>query len=114
MIERLPSLTLVRLILALLLATIGIHACEPVRGLQQRHGSAFSAATYQVAVKPHRRVEVANLLVAPFPPQPAAPVTEAGTPAPVFEHPLLRPNSTGPPRDAILSRQPAPRAPPLI
>lgn len=113
MIHRLPSTKLVRLIAALLLAVVGLHAAEPIRGVQQVHGSAFSAATYQVAITPQRRIEVAGMVAAPLPQAPSA-AEPAGTPAPHLgqtAHP--RPDSTGPPTFAILARQPAPRAPPL-
>lgn len=113
MVGRLPSLRLVRFVAALLLATIGMYACEPVRGLQQSNGSAFSSSTYQVAVTPYRRTEIANVVELPAPP---LPIVAASVAIVVLPHlialPLPRPNSNGPPKPAIFSRKSAPRAPP--
>jgi hypothetical protein len=115
MLGRLPSLTIVRLWAALLLAAIGVQAAQPVdTALRPSHGSAFSAATYDVALAPQRRGEHAQTAPTPLPPalpQIAPPVP---TPAAVLAPQVMpRPDSTGPPTLRILERQPAPRAPPL-
>lgn len=46
---------LVRIVAALMLATIGVHAATPAsQPLERGHGSAFSAATYNVSLKSDR------------------------------------------------------------
>jgi hypothetical protein len=115
MFGRLPSLTIVRLWAALLLAAIGVQAAQPFdTALKPSHGSAFSAATYDVALAPQRRGEEAQTALTPLPPAPpqiAVPI--AASSAILAPQPMPRPDATGPPALPILSRQPAPRAPPL-
>lgn len=110
---RLPGPVLIRLFSLLLLAVIALQASEPVRGIGRDHGSAFSAATYEVAIANSRHVETASVSVAPTP----LPKSETGAfpdePAIRISLPSPRPDSTGPPAGAILARQPAPRGPPL-
>lgn len=114
MFARLPSLMLVRLWAALLLAAIGLQAAQPFRApLEARHGSAFSATTYEVAVAPQRRIEARQALPLPAPPVERAVTPPSPRPALVFA-PAPRPDSTGPPIDNILIRQAAPRAPPIV
>jgi hypothetical protein len=75
MIPRGALLTFLRLAAApLLLATIVLQACAPISGPQLSHGSAFSAATDEVAITSQRRPILARLAVAadPFVP-PAEP-----------------------------------------
>ena len=115
MIARLPSLTIVRLGVALLLAAIGLQAAAPVGlPLQVRHGSAFSATTSEVAIAPQRRQEMVQQVAIP---EPALPVAVAADllPAPLVTLSTFSPlpDSTGPPARDILARQPAPRGPPL-
>lgn len=110
----LPSLTALRLWAALLLAAVGLQAAQPFHApLEVRHGSAFSAATADVAVAPQRRIEVQRALPAMPAPPPVA--VEHALVAPAFlpETPSPRPDSTGPPARVILARQPAPRGPPI-
>jgi hypothetical protein len=96
----------------LLLATIGLQVAEPIQGLQRDRGSAFSAATSDVALAPSRRLDTARVAIAPVP-TPVLDMPLAILAAPVrLAAPALRPDSTGPPGEAILARQPAPRAPP--
>lgn len=111
---RLPSLLLIRIAAVFLLATIGLQASEPVRGVALDRGSAFSAGTADVAISSSRRAEPVRLVVLPAPPLPR-PGLVLATFAPIagVSRPLSRPDSTGPPARIILSRQPAPRAPPL-
>lgn len=113
MIKLMPSSVLVRLVAMFLLVTIGIHACEPVRALHQGDGSAFSAATYQVALASKRQMDLRSIAAAPLPVLPPRQSYRTVSAAPRFEQPAARPNSTGPPARIILARQPAPRAPPL-
>lgn len=110
---RLPSLTLLRLWAALLLAAIGLQAGQPFQApLEARHGSAFSAATYEVAIAPQRRAEAQRVI--PAVPLPATEREVAPRPQARFAaNPPARPDSTGPPARQILLRQPAPRAPPV-
>lgn len=109
-----PSLPVVlRLWAALLLAVIGLQATAPVAAtLHQTHGSAFSAATYEMAV--YRQVrddEPAKLVMT----EPPADDTSLAVPMP--RPPLTvevapRPDSTGPPLGGIRATPSAPRAPP--
>lgn len=116
MLARLPSLKLVRLWAVLLLATIGLQAtASAAPTLQKTSGSAFSAATYEVALYVQRGEKVQRQAVTPQPfvpstvaidsPLTAGAVLADGAPA--------RPDSTGPPVREIRSWKPAPRAPPL-
>ena len=115
MFARLPSLTALRLWAALLLAAITVQAAAPVgQPLETRHGSAFSAATQEVAVAPQGRAEAERRVALP---QPAAlpmgmpgPVTGRTPPPPAAW--AIRPDSTGPPVHDILARQPPPQGPP--
>lgn len=115
MLPRLPSLTLLRLWAALLLATIGLQASAPAApSLEKTHGSAFAATTYEVAVLIQRDARSQRQALAPQPLLPVA-VLAAEVPARasvVPEQPAARPDSTGPPLHDIHSWQPAPRAPP--
>ncbi|MEO5587830.1 MAG: hypothetical protein ABIQ81_09095 [Novosphingobium sp.] len=115
MLGRLPSLTLVRLLAALLLATIGLQASQSFdAALRPSHGSAFNAATAEVALAPQRRAETEAVTAAPMPAVlPPAAVAPLHYRAEILtRQPVLRPDSTGPPARLILVRQPAPRAPP--
>ena len=50
-----PLALLMRIIAALMLATIGVHAAAPAsQPLERGHGSAFSASTYNVSLKSDR------------------------------------------------------------
>lgn len=113
MTAHLPPLTLIRLWAALLLAAICGQAVQPFQApLEAQHGSAFSAATYEVAVAPQRRVEAQQALPAVLPPMERAELPLAPRPR-FLAAPPARPLSTGPPAGDILARQPAPRAPPI-
>lgn len=112
---RLPLPNAIRLWALVLLAAIGLQAAVPVGGpLQVRHGSAFSATTVDVAVAPQRRIEAESPVSSPLPA--IVPVAAAQPSAPAFAALVSRPSrpdSTGPPAEDILARQPAPRAPPI-
>jgi hypothetical protein len=114
MLGHLPSLTTVRLLVALLLAAIGVQAAQPLdAAVQPSHGSAFSAATYDVALVSQRRGEEAQPAFTPLPPAPPRFVPPVAVPADsLASQPMPRPDSTGPPALPILERQPAPRGPP--
>jgi|GEM_PF-1595517 hypothetical protein len=117
MLARLPLLIVIRLWAALLLVAIGLQAATPVGApLEQRHGSAFSAATYEVALAFQRneRSETRESLI----PQPVPPVSVQAAPVRVEPATLAvamapRPDSTGPPLPESLSWHRAPRAPPI-
>lgn len=115
MLARLPSLKLVRLWAALLLAAIGLQATASAGpSLEKTSGSAFSAATYEVALYVQRGERVQRQAVAPQLPVALAAVIAnlpASTEA-LAARPTLRPDSTGPPLREIRSWKPAPRAPP--
>lgn len=112
---RLPLTTAIRLWAALLLAAIGLQVAAPVgKVLEARHGSAFSATTVEVAVAPQRRVEADRQVALPQPT--TAPVAVSEISPPVFAALVSwpsRPDSTGPPAEDILTRQPGPRGPPI-
>lgn len=109
MIVRLPSFGLMRLAAALLLATIGLQAAAPAVAIERTHGSAFSAATYEVAVL--RRADMVQIIKAPQPlapvpfvngyglavrfdaPGPRAPVDVQTLPAPEWRHWLPQPRA---------------------
>ncbi|MEJ5978134.1 hypothetical protein WG901_15890 [Novosphingobium sp. PS1R-30] len=115
MLRSLPSLTLVRLWAAVLLATIGLQALDAAPpSLERRSGSAFSASTQEVALYVQRGERVQRQAVAPQPIVPfSTPV--AVTPARTAELAVLpapRPDSTGPPAFEFRSWNAAPRAPP--
>jgi hypothetical protein len=116
MLARLQSLMVLRLCAALLLATIGAQAFRPVAApLEQTHGSAFSATTYEVALLVQRseRSSRQEAVPQPLPPvsRPTEPVALNVATLPAW--PAPRPSSTGPPPlGDIHSWKPAPRAPP--
>lgn len=116
MLGRLPSLTLIRLWAALLLATIGLQAtlADPP-SLEPRSGSAFSASTQEVALSVQRAERVQRQAIAPLPFASLALIAQARLALPAALPVLFapRPSSTAPPalRD-IHSRKSAPRAPP--
>lgn len=116
MLARLPSLTLVRLWAALLLAAIGLQAAgpAPAAAFERTHGSAFAANTYEVALLVQRGEKPARPAIAPQPLL-AVILPIKASPAPLaalVALPAPRPNSTAPPLRDIHSWKPAPRAPP--
>jgi hypothetical protein len=115
MLARLPSLKLVRLWAVLLLATIGLQAtASAAPSLQKTSGSAFSAATYEVALYVQRGEKVQRQAVTPQPllPLAMAILSVPARTAALADRPASRPDSTGPPSREIQSWKPAPRAPP--
>jgi len=109
---QLPVLTVFRLMAALMLVTIGLHAASPEADVEWRHGSAFDSATYEVALVQPNAIAVEQAAVAPLPD-----ARFASTPLPSLPSasliPAPRPDSTGPPPVPIVERQPAARAPPF-
>lgn len=109
------ALVLFRLCAAFLLTMISLQATEPVRApLQRVTGSAFSAATSDMALVSTRRSTVAATPALPTPPLPD-PVAEVAVPvrlalAPVADH--VFPPARAPPR-ARPDRVPDLRGPPL-
>jgi hypothetical protein len=110
------ALALFRLWAVVLLATIGLQAAEPVGApLQREAGSAFSAATADVALASGRRGGIAQVQAIPTPPLPP-PYGEVRILAPVIlpspaEH--LRPALRAPPPRGRSERLPDLRGPPL-
>lgn len=110
------TLALFRVWAVVLLATIGLQAAEPVRApLQREAGSAFSAATADVALVSARRSAVAQVQAIPAPPLPT-PVAQVRFELPVLaiarvDH--LRPPGRGPPPRDRPERLPDLRGPPL-
>jgi hypothetical protein len=116
MLARLPSLKLVRLWAVLLLATIGLQATvSAAPTLQKTSGSAFSAATYEVALYVQRGEKVQRQAVTPQPLVPLAAAIDSPLAATTVLADGTPPctDSTGPPVREIHSWKPAPRAPPL-
>lgn len=115
MLRCLPSLTLVRLWAALLLATIGLQALDTAPpSLERRSGSAFSASTQEVALYVQRGERVQRQAVAPQP-LVAFPLSVAVVRSRVAELVVLpapRPDSTGPPAYEFRFSNASPRAPP--
>jgi hypothetical protein len=116
MLARLPSLLLVRLWAALLLAAVGLQAgTAPAATFEQAHGSAFAVDTGDVALLVQRGDRVTRQAVAPEPsllPVGLRSEVPPGRSAARAVLPAPRPDSTGPPWRDIHSWQPAPRAPP--
>ncbi|NLR70511.1 hypothetical protein HGI47_06450 [Novosphingobium sp. ERN07] len=110
----LPRLVVLRLLTLLLLAMIGVQASEPVRPLQHKAGSAFSAATADVAIVGSRRAVADKFAPVPMPSVlHSAPAVAALVMLAILLVPN-RPYSTGPPRLARRTFRPAPaRAPPF-
>ena len=119
---RLLSSRLFARLCAVLLATIAIQAAAPDAAagaaLERRHGSAFSAATYEVALA--GRVETAAARLAPLPVPRPAPLPALPSPLltalPAQPAPGAAPRwadpATGPPPPQVAVRLPEPRAPP--
>jgi hypothetical protein len=114
MLARLPLLIPVRLWTALLVAAICLHAgVAAPPALETSHGSAFSAATKEVALLIKRTDRVQRQVVAPQPLASFAVVASiALTGGAVLREPAPRPDSTGPPLGDLHSWIPSPRAPP--
>lgn len=107
-----PLTLLMRLIAALMLATIGVHAAAPAsQPLERGHGSAFSASTYNVSLKSDRRAAAVERLaiepvdgdireLAPHPlvvSQSARPAPAYGAQAPPAAVPIASTRPRGPP-----------------
>lgn len=110
----LPRLVMLRLLTLLLLATIGVQASEPVRPLQHKAGSAFSAATADVAIVASRRVMADKYAPVQVPFVLRSAPAVAALAMLIILLVLNRPYSTGPPLPAWRTLRPAPaRAPPI-
>ena len=71
---RQPSALFFRLWALLLLATIGLQAAQPLGApLERSHGSAFTAATFEMVVAPPRREEPGDTTLTPQPLDPWVP-----------------------------------------
>lgn len=99
---------------ALLLATACLQAVGPIAApLERTQGSAFSAATVDVAVVRPRAGETLRLAPVPTPLPAIAPRMLHASAAPVWPVARpVRPDSTGPPAPDLLLVRPGPRAPP--
>ncbi|MDE8650923.1 hypothetical protein [Novosphingobium album (ex Liu et al. 2023)] len=111
-----PSV-LFRLWLAVLLAAIGLQAAEPMRApLERFRGSAFSAATSDVALASPRPAEAAKAQAPHMPASAIRPAPLRAVPLTAFVlpgQPRPRPEARGPPPRHRADRLPAPRGPPL-
>jgi len=101
----------------LLLAAIGLQAASPIRApLERVQGSAFSAATLDVALASSRKVESASASAQIEPPLPAQSVAQPVSARPslaLATRLRLRPEARGPPPREHPSRLPDSTAPPL-
>jgi hypothetical protein len=114
MLLTLPRLLLARLIGAALLLTVALQAGAPFAApLERTHGSAFSAATQEVALAGERRGGVVQTALAPQPRAPVPQPVDARAAALPIALPLSRPRATGPPARDDIAQRPAPRAPPF-
>ncbi|VXC72782.1 hypothetical protein [Sphingomonas sp. AX6] len=105
---------LMRMIAALMLATIGVHAAAPAsQPLERGHGSAFSASTYNVSLKSDREsAAVERLSIEPV--GDGIPTIEPRfVPTIDADRPLRANRSRAPPTTPRLTR-PSPRGPPTI
>ena len=114
----LASFTRLRILALLLLAAIGLQAVEPIRApLERTQGSAFSAATADLALATGRRVETGKAQALPTPALPTIAPTAFETPhlalLPPDAPPHLRPEVRGPPPRGHPARLPDSTAPPL-
>ena len=107
-----------RLWAMLLLAAITLQAGEPIRApLERQQGSAFSAATIDLALAAQRRTDAATAQALPLPSLPPSPAIAPAMPrlaslAPA-RAPRLRPEARGPPPRVHPARLPDSTAPPF-
>jgi hypothetical protein len=114
-LNRLSTTLLARFVALAMTLTVAFHAAQPVGAPVERvSGSAFSAATSDVAVAPDRREAARKVvLVARLD---APPVALTRLPMPVAlgpAQPYVLPPATGPPSWPALAWGPSPGAPPL-
>ena len=110
-LARLPARLIVRLWAALLLVTIALQAATPIGPADHSLGSAFTAATHEVALSPRQEARAAAP-VAPLPLIPAR-VTLHARVTPLVKDPAAPLRTADPPARSILALRPGPRAPPF-
>lgn len=107
----------VRIFAALLLAAIGLQVVEPIRTpLQLTQGSAFSAATLDVAVVSSRKGEAEAYAPLPIPPLTSAPAMRTAPKPSRFiavSSSRLQPDVRGPPPRSHPAFPPDSTAPPI-
>lgn len=105
---------IMRMIAALMLATIGVHAAAPAsQPLERGHGSAFSASTYNVSLKSDREsAAVERVAMEPVGDGVSA-ISPSATRTLAAEPSLRAGFSRAPPAAPRLTR-PAPTGPPAI
>ena len=107
----------VRVWIALLLAAIGLQAAEPIRTpLQLTQGSAFSAATLDVALVSSRKGEAEAYAPLQIPPRMSTTAMRVPPKSPVCVRtltPRLRPEVRGPPPRGHPASPPDSTAPPF-
>lgn len=112
-LSRIPSRLAARLWAALLVLTVAFHAVTPFEApLVVRSGSAFSAATADVAIAPARKIAVERSVVQVAPVLPVVSAIVLPAMPLVAAIPHAWPEQTGPPLPAPLARKIAPRGPP--
>ncbi|WP_454796701.1 hypothetical protein [Novosphingobium lindaniclasticum] len=102
----------------LLLAAIGLQAGDPIRApLERTQGSAFSAATLDLALTSGRRIEAGHVQAVPMPPAPPRAIREIAVVRLTTLVPAsprhLQPDVRGPPPRNHPARVPDSTAPPL-
>jgi hypothetical protein len=101
-----------RLWAILLALTVLTHAIAPFEApVTVRHGSAFSAATAEMAVAPRNAVQIQRAVVPMAPPPPVV-LAPSLAPVPLAQREGFWPPQTAPPAPQPLALLPAPRAPP--
>ena len=108
---RLPARLIVRLWAALLLVTVALQAAAPIGPADRSPGSAFTAATHEVALSPRQEFRSAAP-IAPLPLIPAR-VTLRARATPLVQDPAASVRKPDAPARSILALRPGPRAPPF-
>lgn len=108
-----PFQSFIRLLSFLMLAVMGLQATASSYDVERERGSAFSAATYDVAVLVERRVDTTSVLAVPLPTPPAIQLDVSAVPPSVIE-PAVAPYAVEPLIPPILVPPRAPRPPPAL
>jgi hypothetical protein len=105
-----PARLIVHMWAALLLLTIALQAAAPIGPPDHSPGSAFTAATHEVALSPRQEVQAAAA-IAPLPLIPEGATLRTLVKS-VVEDPAASFRNLDAPARSILTLRPGPRAPP--
>jgi hypothetical protein len=103
----------IRLLSFLMLAVMGLQASAPSYDVERERGSAFSAATYDVALHVTRRIDTTKAPAVPLPTPPVMRLYVSAEP-PIAIEPAIDPYAVEPLLPPILARLRAPRPPPAL